>query len=190
MKGAQVWMNRYSSSLSATFAVLLMLGQFAAIRFAPDALIVRIVLPATIAAVPVALWRYRRFAGIWVMFIGLTANLTVIVANGGLMPIGSGTVVAAIGAERASTYQPGEWIRGSKDVLVAPREGWATALGDDITIRAGGRGIVASAGDLVVWAGMLILAAEASLAWHQRRAAGGALSDETSAVRIRRLAER
>ncbi|MBI5290029.1 MAG: hypothetical protein HY873_13730, partial [Chloroflexi bacterium] len=44
---------------SATFAVLLLGLQFAVLRFATSETLVRVVLPATIAAVPAALWVYR-----------------------------------------------------------------------------------------------------------------------------------
>jgi hypothetical protein len=142
--------------------------QFAAIELATSDLVLRIVLPATIALAPIALWAHRRLAGVWVIFVGLAANLAAIAANGGLMPIEQSTVVEAIGVERAAAYEPGEWIPGSKDVLLSPGEGHLVALGDSIVIRAGGSGIAASPGDVVVWAGLLVLAAEASLAWQRR----------------------
>ncbi len=128
----------------------------------------RIILPATIGLAPLALWAHRRLLGVWVIFVGLAANLAAIAANGGLMPIEQSTVIEAVGIERASAYEPGEWIPGSKDVLVAPGEGRVVALGDSIVIRTGGGGIAASPGDFVVWAGLLVLAGEASLAWQRR----------------------
>jgi hypothetical protein len=103
-----------------------------------------------------------------VIFVGLSANLAAVVANGGLMPIEQRTVEAAVGTERAASYEPGTWIRGSKDVLVADGEGRLVALGDSIIIRAGGGSIAASPGDIVVWAGLLVLAGEASIAWQRR----------------------
>ncbi len=107
--------------------------------------------------------------GVWIVFVGLAANLTAIVANGGLMPIEQSTVIAAVGAEQAASYAPGAWIEGSKDVLLAPGQGRLVPLGDSILIRVGGRGIAASPGDIVVWAGLLALVAEASLAWQRRQ---------------------
>jgi hypothetical protein len=154
---------------SATFAVALLVVQVAAIRLSPSALAVRIVLPATLALVPVALWPHRARIGVWVIFVGLAANLSTILSNGGLMPIEDGTVAQAIGAERAAEYEVGAWIRGSKDVLVPDGGGRLTALGDSIIIRAGSGGIAASPGDVVVWAGVLVLAGEASIAWQRRQ---------------------
>ena len=154
--------------MSASLAVALMAVQFAAIQMATNDAVLRVVLPLTIAAAPLALWAHRRLIGVWVIFVGLAANLAAILANGGLMPIEQSTVIEAVGIERAAAYDQGKWIPGSKDVLLAPGEGHLVALGDSIVIRAGGRGIAASPGDFVVWAGLLVLAGEASLAWQRR----------------------
>ena len=142
--------------------------QFLAIEFVTSDIALRFILPVTIGLAPLALWAHRRLLGVWVIFVGLAANLVVIAANGGLMPIEQATVIEAVGIERASAYEPGAWIPGSKDVLVEPGEGRLVALGDSIVIRAGGSGIAASPGDFVVWAGLLVLAGEASLAWQRR----------------------
>jgi hypothetical protein len=83
------------------------------------------------------------------------------------------TLVAALGYERADAYATGEWIAGSKDVLVERGHGGRLlALGDGIILRIGGGGLVASPGDIVIWSGIVVLAAEASIAWQraQRRA--------------------
>lgn len=161
-------LNSNSLVMSASLAVALMAVQFAAIQMATDDAVLRVVLPLTIALAPLALWAHRRLIGVWVIFVGLAANLAVIVANGGLMPIQQSTVIEAVGIERAAEYEAGSWIPGSKDVLLAPGDGRLVALGDSIVIRAGGRGIAASPGDFVVWAGLLVLAGEASLAWQRR----------------------
>ncbi len=138
------------------------------IRASSSALLVRIVVPTTLAAVPVALWPHRRFMGIWVLFVGLAANLAVVLANGGLMPIERATVASAAGAPRADSYPTGAWIRGSKDVLVARATGNAVALGDRVIIPLGSDGMVASPGDIVIWAGLVVLGAEAALRWQLR----------------------
>lgn len=157
--------------LSASFAISLVVLQLGVIRFAGSSLAVRVVLPATVAAVPAALWPHRRHIGVWVMYVGLAANLAAILANGGLMPIERSTVVSAVGQERALTYRADDWIAGSKDVLLESGSGRATALGDSIVVRLGHGGMVASPGDMVVWAGILILASELSWGWQRRRSA-------------------
>ena len=154
--------------LSASFAMGLMALQLAVIRLSPSDVPVRIVLPMTVALAPFALWTFRRHAGTVVIFVGLAANLTAILANGGLMPIERHTVAAAAGEDRATKYEAGAWLTGSKDVLLAPGNGRLVALGDGIVVRAGTGGLVVSAGDIVIWVGLMLLAAEASLGWQRR----------------------
>jgi hypothetical protein len=150
-----------------SFALALMALQFAVIRTATSDVPVRIVLPLTIALAPLALWPLRRYGGVWVMFVGFGANLAAILANGGLMPIEQSTVIAAIGEQEAANYELGAWIEGSKDVLVGPGDGRLVALGDGIIVRLGSGGIAASPGDFVIWIGVLVLAAEAAIAWNR-----------------------
>jgi len=156
---------------SAALALGLVAAQVAVIRLAGSGLAVRIVLPLTVAAVPFALWPHRRHAGVWVMYVGLAANLVAMLTNGGLMPIRRETVVAAVGEERALAYRTGAWMAGSKDVLLASGDGRAVALGDQVIIPLGRGGLVASPGDLVVWSGIAILAGELSWGWQRRRRA-------------------
>jgi hypothetical protein len=164
-------------AMSASAALALVVLQLLCIRISPWELPVRIVVPLTIAAVPLALWPQRRFIGIWVLFVGVAANLAPVLANGGLMPIERSTVESVLPAERADSYALGAWIPGSKDVLVTEESGRLVALGDSIAISTGSHGIVASPGDLVLFAGVLILAGEASVAW-QRRGRGDASKEE------------
>jgi len=170
----------HRAAWSAAVALALMLCQFAVIRTSAAGIEVRIVVPLTMAAVPLALSSFRHRIGAWIMFVGMAANLAAILANGGLMPIEHTTLVEAIGQERAAQYETGHWVSGSKDVLVGPRSGRLVALGDSIIIRLGDAGIVASPGDLVVWAGLAVLAGEASLAVQRgrRKAPAGATRDE------------
>jgi hypothetical protein len=170
-----------STARTAIIALGLAIIQLAAVRFAPYAWIVRIVLPATIAAVPVALWPFRRRLGIWIMTVGLMANLAAVLANGGLMPITEATVASAVGYDRAARYTSGAWLAGSKDVLLAEGSGHAVALGDAIVIHVGGGGFVASAGDVVVAFGLVVLAAEASLAFQRDRRCSADLGRDPSA---------
>ena len=138
--------------------------QLAVIALSPWELLVRLTLPLTIAGVPIALWPHRRHVGLWVMFVGLVANLSVVLANGGLMPIERSTVASAAGEARAERYPSGGgWMRGSKDVLTDAASARALALGDSIVIRIGEGGLVASPGDIVIWAGLAILLGEAAV---------------------------
>lgn len=177
-------MRQNRAILSACFALTLLVVQFAVLRFSTSELLVRLVLPATIAAVPLALWAYRDRVGVWIVFVGVAANLAAILANGGLMPITRATVIEAVGVERASEYNTGEWIPGSKDVLVTPTTGRLTALGDQIVIKEGRGGMAVSPGDIVIWAGLMVLVAEFSWGWQQRARRQGA-----AAARVEHPAE-
>lgn len=175
-------MNR-RAAWSAAVAIALMLCQFAVIRTSTSGLEVRIIVPMTMAAVPIALYSLRHRIGTWIMFVGMAANLTAMVANGGLMPIEHRTLVDAIGERPAAQYETGHWVRGSKDVLVGAGSGRLVALGDSIIVRLGDGGLVASPGDLVVTAGLAVLAAEASIAMQRsRRKARGSATLEEPAV--------
>jgi hypothetical protein len=55
---AYVSRNRFACSASLSLALMAL--QFAAISVSPSGLLVRVVLPATIALAPVALWPLRR----------------------------------------------------------------------------------------------------------------------------------
>ncbi len=164
--------RRNKVAASAVLALCLVLLQYSVVRFASSEWPVRVVVPATIGVAPAALWVHRARIGVWVIFVGLAANLCVIVANGGLMPMERSALVAALGRERASAYETGAWISGSKDVLVEQGGGGRfLGLGDSITVHVGRGGLIASPGDVVVWSGLVILAVEASIAWQrtQRR---------------------
>jgi hypothetical protein len=173
-----------AATMSAALAIGLVAVQLAAVHFATSSLVVRVVLPATVALVPAALWAHRRHIGVWVMYVGLAANLVAILANGGLMPIQRSTVAEAIGSERAASYRAGGWVTHTKDVLVEDGEGHMLALGDSIVVPVGGNGVVASPGDLVVLAGIVVLAGE--YAWRRQRhrsAAGRAVETPPTSVR-------
>ena len=180
-KRSIAWLHENRIALSAAAALALVSLQVATLRLSPSDVPVRIVLPLTIALAPVTLWAFRERVGVWVMYVGLATNLAVVLANGGLMPIEQSTVVEAIGDGRAAEYAPGEWIAGSKDVLLADGAGRAPALGDAIIVRIGDGGFAASAGDVVIFAGLMMLIAEVSWAWQrgvrvERRSGGSEAS--------------
>lgn len=62
-------------------------------------------------------WRNRRLPGLWLLGVGGVLNLTVIVANGGLMPIFP-EVVSRLAPHAEGTWQVGERLWLSKDVVL------------------------------------------------------------------------
>jgi len=85
------------------------------------------------------------------------------------MPIELSSAEAALGPDRAAEYTVRGWIPHSKDVLVPDGGGRLIVLGDSIVIGGGGRGLVASPGDVVIFAGLLVIALEGSIGWQRRR---------------------
>ena len=67
------------------------------------------------------IWINRRTIGVLVMGVGLLMNLTVMLANGGYMPI-TPEAVRSVGHEyELSSWEAGSRLRNTKDVLL-PRE--------------------------------------------------------------------
>ncbi|MDP2671278.1 MAG: DUF5317 family protein [bacterium] len=145
---------------SAVAALLLLVVQFAAIRLADTDLTVRILVPLTIACAPIVLWIYRDRLGVVVMFVGLATNLSVILANGGLMPVERPVLARAINSDYALNYEAGAWAPQTKNVVVEEGEGNLTALRDQIVIKLIRGGVIASPGDIVVLSGLLLLVTE------------------------------
>ena len=150
-------------------AIALVLVQAGFVLTPGTDLAVRVLLPATMAGLLPLAWLGRRFVGTWVMAAGLLLNLTVIVANGGLMPIAPEAVQSVAGAEELAKHEPGQRLPGSKDILLLKGDTRLQSLSDHILLPLGGwlpRAV--SPGDLVVVMGIVLIVAQAS----ERRARG------------------
>jgi hypothetical protein len=105
----------------------------------------------------------RRVPGIWALALGGALNLAAIAANGGVMPA-SRAALAAAGVPRADGFE-------NSATLAHPHLAW---LGDVIAVPAPwGLGNVLSVGDLVLYAGALILLHRACRAPARTAAARG-----------------
>lgn len=62
-------------------------------------------------------WRNRQFPGIWLLAVGVAMNLSVIVANGGFMPI-SPKVVWQLAPHADGSWQIGERLWLTKDIVL------------------------------------------------------------------------
>lgn len=74
-------------------------------------------------------WFNRYLPGMLVLIIGLVLNLTVMMANGGFMPISPKTAEQVVGKERISSIEPGNRI-GYKDILLSSHETRLELLAD------------------------------------------------------------
>ena len=64
-------------------------------------------------------WINRRLAGMFIIGLGLLMNLTVMLANGGYMPITPAAVTRVGHQYELQTTEPGARLRNTKDVLLA-----------------------------------------------------------------------
>lgn len=81
-------------------------------------------------------WLNRNVPGMLVLIIGLVLNFTVIIANGGFMPIKPQTVERIVGKERIASFELGDRI-GYKDILLPQDKTRLELLADRILPPAG-----------------------------------------------------
>jgi Family of unknown function (DUF5317) len=74
-------------------------------------------------------WLNRHVPGMLVLIFGLILNITVIIANGGFMPINPQTVEHIVGKEKIATFELGNRI-GYKDILLPKDETRLELLAD------------------------------------------------------------
>ncbi len=102
------------------------------------------------------LLRNLSFWGIKLVLVGLLLNLTVMLANGGLMPV-EAPAVEAVGRHQVGDLQIGAHIPGSKNVLLNPQDVRLRGLSDILVVpipRPFTRAV--SVGDLFVLAGVVV----------------------------------
>jgi hypothetical protein len=115
-------------------------------------------LPASHLLLIPFLVRNLSFRGIQVILIGLFLNLTVMLANGGLMPV-EPSAVRAIGGIELSELDPGDHVPGTKNRLLTASDARVSILSDRLVAPDPFKAAV-SLGDLFIAAGLLITFAE------------------------------
>ena len=113
-------------------------------------------LPATHLLLLPFLLRNLSFWGMRLILVGLLLNLTVMLANGGLMPV-EAPAVETVGKHEVRDLQVGAHIPGSKNVLLAEEDIRLRELSDTLVLpvpRPFTRAV--SVGDLFVLAGVVI----------------------------------
>jgi hypothetical protein len=98
-----------------------------------------------------------RRIGIAIIGIGLILNFLPIVANGGLMPVTPETLARG---DFPEDVQLGEWVPGSKDVLLAEEDVRLGALGDRFVLDSFAGTIAYSIGDVIIAVGLVALLVE------------------------------
>lgn len=120
-----------------------------------------IFLVTTILLIAMAL-RFRRFAGAWLVALGIALNLPPILAHGGLMPVSYDTVAASGLLPELDEGDIGAQIHGSKDIILEQGDIEFPWLADRFIVSAPGYGTnIYSLGDFILFAGVAVAAGEA-----------------------------
>jgi hypothetical protein len=105
--------------IAFTVQVLLV---YASVPLGLNGLIRVLILAFTYALLVGFVWLNRRLQCMWVLGAGLVANLIVILANGGYMPISYETLQAAGLTRLVSSTASGTLVFGTKDILLTTAE--------------------------------------------------------------------
>lgn len=111
-----------------------------------------------------------RRIGIAIIGIGLLLNFLPIVANGGLMPVTPETLARG---DFPEDVRLGEWVSGSKDVLIDEDDARLWALGDRFVLDSFAGTIAYSPGDIFIAVGLVVLLGELLLPRLKRIEANG-----------------
>ncbi len=147
-------------------AVCVLAAQQVAVRglgtYGGDALLRRgIFFVTTLGLVAMAL-HFRRFAGAWLVALGIALNLPPILAHGGLMPVSYETVEASGLVASLDESHIGQQISGSKDIILQQGDIHFPLLADQFIVSIPGYGPnIYSLGDFVLFAGVAIALGEA-----------------------------
>lgn len=120
-----------------------------------------IFLVTTLVLIAMAL-RFRRFAGAWLVALGIALNLPPIMAHGGLMPVSYDTVAESGLIAGLDESHIGAQISGSKDIILEQGDIRLSWLADRFVVSVPGYGPnIYSLGDFVLFAGVAVAAGEA-----------------------------
>jgi hypothetical protein len=120
-----------------------------------------IFLVTTIILVAMAM-HFRRFAGAWLVALGILLNLPPILAHGGLMPVSYDTVAESGLLPGLHPDDIGTQISGSKDVILQQDDIRFPWLADRFIVSLPGYGPnIYSLGDFVLFGGVALAIGEA-----------------------------
>ncbi len=150
---------------------MLVLQQFAIRVLAPhgaSAGLRRAIFIVTTAVLLGVLWPFRRYAGAWLIGLGIVCNLLPIVAHGGLMPISYPVARDSGVFENLSEADIGHQFRGSKDIILRHEDIHFYLLADRYARDVPGyKPNVYSLGDFFLFGGLALAALQliAETAW-------------------------
>ena len=100
-------------------------------------------------------WSNWRAPGFWMLGLGLVLNLLVISLNGGLMPISPDTVAHLALKVPSGTWQVGNRLGTSKDIILSTHDTHFWWLSDCLFLAILNHTIAFSIGDLFIGAGII-----------------------------------
>lgn len=98
------------------------------------------------------IWFNRHQPGFWLLGLGLTLNLLVIILNGGLMPISPETVTKLLSNAAPNIWEVGSRLGRSKDIVLPVAETRLWLLSDRFLLTLPSR-VAFSLGDVLIAAG-------------------------------------
>jgi len=100
---------------------------------------------------------FRNRLGFWLLGIGLGLNLTVILLNGGLMPISPESVSHLVPDAVPGSWQIGSRLGTGKDIVLTVDETRLWWLSDRFMLPLPGRDVAFSLGDVLIAAGAFLV---------------------------------
>ena len=97
--------------------------------------------------------RFRNLFGFWLLGVGLILNLSVILLNGGLMPISPESVSRLVPDAIPGSWQIGSRLGTGKDIVLAVEQTRLWWLSDRFLLPLPGRDVIFSLGDVLIAAG-------------------------------------
>jgi hypothetical protein len=120
-------------------------------------------------------WRNRHLAGTWMLGLGVTLNMLVMVGNGGFMPISPGTLARLSPGALPDQWQPGYHRQQSKGITLSRPETLLWELSDIFVLPPPFPLPAAfSLGDVFITGGVFLLLQRAMGSSGSREAAGEA----------------
>lgn len=117
----------------------------------------RTLLPLTYVGLLVFAWLNRWSAAVVVIAVGLIMNFTVILANGGLMPVTPEAIARSGLVEKSERAILGDPLVHSKDVVLKKEDTRLWPLSDIIVIKNSSNLRIFSPGDVVIGLGFLVV---------------------------------
>lgn len=121
---------------------------------------------------------FRNRLGFGLLGIGLALNLTVILLNGGLMPISPEKVTRLVPDAPAGSWEIGSRLGTGKDIVLPIQQMHLWWLSDYFYLELPGRDVVFSLGDVVIATGAFLVLC----AWDNRQSGFQSLTNPNSTI--------